>query len=253
MQGNGIEVGLWKQLNLGGNMKRLLLAICIALFALPAFSKSEYLNMKLYLAPQRGTGTEDDEVRSILNDLIDITQGDWFDERDNPARRISICSVHASEATHNNIITDGRSVLLTPIDITSQEQFQQVLDTPFSSWPVAWRTAAQNGLEANGISVAWVTGTNTLREVLRYLQITFILGQMADIEGNANLKAFLARNLTATVGSLTAQQRNAAKTWIALKGLDSGWITNATTVRQVLHYVVENLGWGRIRFEKEIF
>lgn len=212
--------------------------------------------MKLYLAPQLGDGSDLNPYRSALNDLIDIEAGDWFDERDNPARHVSICNVHASAATHNNIALDGRAVLLTPIDILDQATLQTVLDAPFSSWPVAFRTAAQDGLEANGVSVAWVTGTNNLRDVIRYLLRGFVFAQMADWDGSARnlqLIGFLQGNLTATVGSLTAQQRNAAKNWMTSKGLDSGWITNANTVRQVIHYVMENLGWGQIPFAKEKF
>src|SRR5512147_2193644 len=64
--------------------------------------------IRFYIAPQGGSGTDADPYRSILNDLIDIQVGDWFDEIDNPARRISICCVHASQATHDRIAADVR-------------------------------------------------------------------------------------------------------------------------------------------------
>jgi hypothetical protein len=239
-------------------MKRLALVILIALFALSAFSQ-ENLSMKFYLAPQiteYDPNEGENVTRNILNDLIDIHSGDWFSERSNPARHISLCLVHASAAAHNAIIADGRSVLLTPIDILDDATMKQVLDAPFSQWPTAFITAAQNGLEANGISVVWVTSTNSLRDVLRYLLRGFVFAQIADYDGisrNSQLLAFLSKNLTDTVGSLTAQQRAAAKNWMASKGLDSAWITNATTVRQVVHYVIENLGFGKISFERELF
>jgi hypothetical protein len=234
-------------------MKKLALIISIFLLFGSFVSAEDYLNMKLYLAPQSGTGAEEDPIRSILNDLIDINQGDWFDEIDNPARKISLCSVHASVQTHAIIQADGRAVLLTPNEITSSAALKETLDAPFTSWPSAWRTAAKTGLEANGISVAWVTETNTLRDVLRYLLRVSVFAQIADYSGSSALKNFLAKNLTAKYSGLTTNQKNTVVSWMAAKGLATGWIESNTTIRQIIHYVMENLGWGKIKFSGEDF
>lgn len=68
------------------------------------------MKVRFYVAPQQGDGTGLNPYRSILNDMIDIKQGEWFDEIDNPAKHISICCVHALDATHTKIVSDPKVV-----------------------------------------------------------------------------------------------------------------------------------------------
>lgn len=201
---------------------------------------------RIYRAPQVGTGSINDPITSILNELIDVQAGDHFDEIDHPARKYSICTVTASQKTHDAIESDGRSVALTPL--LSDIGFVSAMDTPFADVPQALRDKAKAQLESDGINTAWIMGTNTLRDVLRHLCRMHFFSQIADGVGNAALRGFLTRNLNETVGSLTVAQRTAARNWMQARGLGIGWITNQTTVREVVHYVVENLGWEKIRF-----
>lgn len=207
----------------------------------------------IYYAPQIGTGTEEDPFRSLLNDFIDVQVGEWFDEIDNPARRFSICVVSASQTTHNSIGADIRCTLLIPTLAGNQEDLRTLLNTSFSSFSVGWRNAAQAKLEELGVSTTWITGTNTLRDVIRYILRTHFFAQIADGKGNNQVKSFLTRNLDSTIGSLSTQERNAAKDWMQERGLATGWITNGSTVRQVIHFVLENLGFGNIKLTNEVF
>ncbi len=209
--------------------------------------------MRLYLAPQSGDGTPENPYRNILNDLIDLPAGDWFDEIDHPARRYSICTVYALQATHDRIAADARVTAISPRVVADAAAFKADLDALFSSWPSAWRSAAQTRCEQLGISTAWITAQNTLRDVIRYLIRTHFFCQIADGEHNANVKALIAANLDATVGTLPAAVRNAARTWMQARGLAVGWIQNSTTVRKVVYYVVTNLGWGKARLGGEDF
>jgi hypothetical protein len=48
---------------------------------------------------------------------------------------------------------------------------------------------------------------------------------------------FLAASINATVGSLPAAVRTGAGAWLTARGVQTGWITGATTVRQVLRRI----------------
>ncbi len=226
-------------------MKKLLAVLLLALFALPLVAQD--LNVKVYIAPQIGSGTFPDPFRSKINNYINVQAGETFDEIDNPARRYSICFVTAQPATHAAIAEDTEIVALTPNDVTPA-QLQAVLDNPVSSLPLAFRTNVQNALEARGISFAWVDPpNNTIRDVFRYLLRIHFFSQRAEGEGNANVLAFIRQNLDTTVQQLSAAQRNAAKNWMESKGLSTSWIKGDDTVRMILQHIVYNLGFGVIK------
>jgi hypothetical protein len=231
-------------------MKRLLTFVLLALFTLPVFAQDN--TVKIYLAPQIGSGTFLDPFRSKLNNYINVQAGESFDEIDNPARRYSICTVIAQPATHQTIATDPTIIALTPNDVTPA-QLQAVLDSPVSSLPSAFRTNVQNALEAKGISFAWVGASNTVRDVFRYLLRVHFFAQRVEGEGNINIFNFIKQNLDTTAKDLTAAQRNAVKNWMDSKGLSTGWITNTTTVRQVIHAIVTDLGFGIIKIGGQDF
>ncbi len=204
---------------------------------------------RFYLAPQQGTGTMMDPYCSILNDLINIQQGDWFDEIDNPARHISICCVHASQTSHDAILADGRAL---PIgNLINDTQLKVHMDSLLSTLPnlVTLKTA----LESRGISTSWFSGSNTIRDGIRYLVRVFSTCQIADGQGDGNIKDLIGKNLTITVAQIPVAIRNGVKTWMQAKGLAIGWITNSTTVREILHFIVENLGFGKFKMSGEEF
>ncbi len=130
--------------------------------------------IRIYIAPQIGSGTFQDPYRSLLNNFIDVSQGDWFDEIDNPATRHSICTVHASQATHDKIYADrltnpGRIVYLStlaPDDATKCV----VLQSTWLSFPLVFRKAAAAMLmKAANITDTDLSNAVTLKDVLRGL------------------------------------------------------------------------------------
>ena len=207
------------------------------------------MKVRFYVAPQQGDGTMLNPFRSVLNDLINISQGDWFDEIDHPARRISICCVHASDATHAVILADSRPV---PISELYEEGAVGIgLAKIFNN--ITESTALKTKMENQGISTAWITSSNTMRDVLRYLIRIFTITQVSDGEGNTNVKEFLKANLTTTVAQIPVGIRTAIRNWMQAKGLAIGWITNATTVREIVHFIIENLGIGKLKMSGEEF
>jgi hypothetical protein len=204
---------------------------------------------RFYVAPQQGDGSLSNPYRSILNDLININQGDWFDEIDNPARHISICCVHALQTSHDAILADGRALPIGSIfDDTQKTVF---LNSLISSIPNL--TALKASLEGLGISTSWFSGSNTIRDGIRYLMRVFSTGQIADGEGNTNIKNLISRNLDVTVQQIPPAIRNAVRNWMQAKGLAIGWINNSTTVREILHFIVSNLDIGKLKMSGEEF
>jgi hypothetical protein len=207
------------------------------------------MKVRFYVAPQQGDGTFQNPFRSVLNDLINISQGDWFDEIDHPARRISICCVHASDATHAVILADSRPI---PISELYEEGAVGIgLVRIFNN--ITGSTALKTKMENQGISTSWITSSNTMRDVLRYLIRIFTVTQVSDGEGNTNVKEFLKANLTTTVAQIPVGIRTAIRDWMQAKGLAIGWITNATTVREIVHFIVSNLGMGKLKMSGEEF
>lgn len=204
---------------------------------------------RFYVAPQQGDGSFLNPYRSILNDFINIHQGDWFDEIDNPARHISICCVHALQTSHDAILADGRALPIGSIFDDAQKTV--FLNSLISSIPNL--TALKTSLGSHGISTSWLSGSNTIRDGIRYLIRIFSTAQIADGEGNKNIKDLISRNLDMTVQQIPVAIRNAVRDWMQSKGLAIGWINNATTVREILHFIVSNLGIGKLKMSGEEF
>lgn len=243
------------------------------------------MKVRFYVAPQQGDGTMMNPYRSIINDLLDNAGNtlkaqqiqaiydtakvenrpltpeeqiqvktlqdsmEWFDEIDHPARRISICCVHALDTSHAVILADSRAVPIS--ELYEEGAVNTGLERVFNS--IVGAGVLKTKMENQGISASWITNSNTMRDVLRYLVRIFTICQVSDGEGNTGVKDFLKANLTMQVKDIPAAARNAIKTWMQAKGLAIGWITNITTVREVVHFIVENLGIGKLRLSGEEF
>jgi hypothetical protein len=99
-------------------------------------------------------------------------------------------------------------------------------------------------LETDGCSAAWKTVLTTPRELMRYLrkQHTFV-SDLRRAKNTVAMELFKAQ-LDTRVSDIPAQVRTRIRDWMAAKGLDTTWIGGNTTVRQVLHYVIENVSWS---------
>ncbi len=200
------------------------------------------MKVRFYIAPQQGDGTYLNPYRSIITDYVDFTSGGGVLEMDSPARRISLAYVLATDLEHSNIMADVRviplSLLMDVADLSIS------LDTDISFLPSF--DVIKTKLEAHGISCTWIT-TNTIRDVIRYIIKLFHITQKFAMKDNA--LTLLKQNLGTTTGTLPVIVRNTIKTWMQNKGLAIGWITNATTVREVLHFILENLGIGKFKMQ----
>jgi len=214
--------------------------------------------VRIYIAPQIGSGivlspdpsTWSDTTgpfRSLLNNFINLAAGEGFEEIDHPARRISICTVEASATTLDAIEGDARVVPVLPIRATDRTHLAQILNAPFSSYPLAWRNAARTKLESLGVNTEWITGASTMKDVLRQIVKLFSVAQVADGHGQTDVKEFIRGNLDVQVSAIPVAQRQAIGAWLQSRGIDTSWITGSTTVRQVVASLPENFAklYGR--------
>ena len=149
--------------------------------------------IRIYLAPQIGSGTStQDPIRSILNDFVDVRNGDKFDEIDNPSVKQSICTVYASQETHDAIYADrvtnpGRIVYISNL-INNALDHDIGLQTEWRTLPQAFKNAAISKLNDVGVTANDLSDTVTLKDVLRVVLHTFFNRQREFVGGIVPLK-----------------------------------------------------------------
>ena len=203
--------------------------------------------VSLYLAPQIGTGTYLDPYRSLLNNIINIPAGEWFDEIDHPVRRLSVCCVHASDSTHATIVANPQVIPLSSValdDLTFSAQMDSKAGVS---------SANITGLESKGLNMAWMSIGTTTRDLISMILRGCQFAQRAEGDNVGALKELILANLDNTVGTFTVTRRNVIKNWMSSKGLATGWITNSSTVRQIIHFIMMNMNWPKIKLSKESF
>ena len=192
--------------------------------------------IRWYISPYSGTGAWNDPWHAAAWDVINPETEDCTG-MNMPQKRQFIVRVRALQATHDRIIAEAKG---KPISKLIQEQIEDAeLETIFSD------SEANENAESEGYSITWVSGNNTLRDVLRYFLRIVVFGQI--VKRNALIKKIFELGLSSTVNALSPAERTAAKDWMVSRGLAIGWITNKTTIREILHFVVMNLGFGKIK------
>lgn len=156
-----------------------------------------------------------------------------------------LCFVNAPDSVHTHIQGLTGTVRLIPMTSVTLAQLRANYDTPLASiFPAQDLVALKNNLEQKGFPMDWADASTTLKDTVKHLRQICMASDIMLGENNTNAANFLTSNLDATVGSLTAAVRNAARTWMQSKGLDTSWITNSNTVRQVMRYIARYLNVG---------
>ena len=207
------------------------------------------LTYRMYRTHRIGTGglipdlkepgaLRSDPYRSALDDYISTdgtgqTFWDWVHD----ARPIRYALVLCESTKHDVLAADARIVPVSP-QFTDLPAMHAWLDTE-----VALDVALLNRLENDGCSAAWVTGSTTRRQLIRYLMHVHVISQDARRVKVAELLSFLTQNLDTRLGDLPTTVRQRVRTWIEAKGLTTTQFNNNSTVREVLHYLRENVDW----------
>lgn len=209
------------------------------------------MKIRFYIAPFEFVTTETGDCWQIIfHNILDSAQGECYSIFDNPSRRIGLCHVVALEATHTTLMADSRIVPLSPLADDATD-LRSKLDTVLNDIPNI--SVIKTKLENHGINTEWITGTNTVKDAMRYLMRLFYMSQKFEGMMDNDLLGFIQNNLTTTVANVPLAVRNKVKTWMQNRGLAIGWITNTTTVREILHFIITNLGIGKIKMVQEEF
>jgi hypothetical protein len=170
---------------------------------------------------------------------------------DNPHRQHYVARLSATQATHDAIIAQGKGVPVSPLFADEAEE-EIFLDAPVAGMDSTLRNSVQTALENAGYNTNWIQGTHTFRNIAQYFWRVTALAQRIHGENHAGFRRLLSLPLNGTVADLTGQERTAVRNWMTNKGWSVTWITNATTIRAVIHFVVLNLN-HRIRVMRKDF
>ena len=207
------------------------------------------LTYRLYRTQRIGTGgliadpkepgaTRPDPFRSALDAYI--TQDgsgqnywDWVHD----ARPVRYALARCESSQHAVLAADTRISALSP-ECADISDMQTWLDSP-----VAADAAFLTRLEADGCSTAWLTGPTTRRQLVRCLMHLHVMTQDARRTKVSALLTYMAHNLDTRLGDVPVGMRQAVRTWIEGKGLTTTQFNNNSKVRDVLHYLRENIDW----------
>jgi len=191
--------------------------------------------------------------RPVLFDQMIPADGEEYQDLHYPQRQMSLLVVRAQPARHVVFQAISGVTRILPFVSLTGAQIRTNLDKPLVDLLTGAKiTEMRNAFESNGIDTDWATSATTFRDLIRYLLRRHRLGQLLE-QGGDTAKAFLTANLTATVGSIPNAARNRISAWMASRGLATAWITGATTVRQVLRYIHNNLSHTPIKIMGEEF
>lgn len=161
------------------------------------------------------------------------------------ARAVRYVLVQCSSSLHTTIAADSEIIPLSP-ELADAAAIQTWLDGPLGT-----PTTVLARLEADGISTAWITAQTTRRDMFRYVSRVMACTQDLRRLKDVDALAVFAASLDATVNTLSTTTRTRAVTWMQNRGLDTSWIVpSTTTVRQVIHFVVQSGAWPILAFRR---
>lgn len=173
-----------------------------------------------------------------------------FEEIVNHTRRLGVCIVDASPATHDAIDANTDITAIGP-RFADAEAFHDALNTLAVNIPNVG--VLKTKLEDAGINTEWINASHTVRDVIRHAMRVFVVEQILRGEGKGNAIQFLLNNLDTQVSTVPVAARQQVSDWMAEKFINTEWISGTSTVRQVLDYIVLNLGIRQIRIGTEVF
>lgn len=203
---------------------------------------------RFYRAPTLGTGASpQDAIRSKLTNYIvnDGTQDFWdWSFRTRSAR---YCLAWSDTTVHATIAADSEITVLSP-ELADLAAIQTWLDGLVGTLPGPVATV----LEADGISTTWLTGATTRRQLWRFIAKLHVLVQKLSSSGDADLRDLFKNGLATTVSQVPVAARQKVGAWMINQGMDTSWITGATTLRQITHFVVANASFPPLRMLTQI-
>ncbi|HEY5574951.1 MAG TPA: hypothetical protein VIK64_18155 [Anaerolineales bacterium] len=194
---------------------------------------------KLYRTNRIGDGTRLNAYRSPFADLIldDGISGllQWINDARPIYYEVAICE----ETIHTSVAGNPDIKGISPL-FFSAALFQAWLD---STWEIALDLSAMTQIEVDGFSLSWLSPGNSCKDVIRYIsKIHVAIQRLRRLRDEDSLDLFRSL-LDNAVNTLSPVKRSKISSWMQSMGLDTSWITGSTKIRQVIHYIVENINW----------
>lgn len=193
---------------------------------------------------------ETNRTRNRIALYIQTINDGKFSEIMNPARDISACVAETSGSIHAQIVADSLIFAVSPL-YDNRDAWLAGLNSPVNN--ISSASAIKQKLEDFGVNMDWISGSHTLRQAFRYIMAHHLLAQTIKGKKITEFTSFLQENLTSEMSAIPIAVKDRVKAWMVNKGLAINWITNLTTVRQVLHYILNNLSPGSIKMSGVIF
>lgn len=196
------------------------------------------MDIRYYLAPivQIEIGPRSVTASKVLIYLDHSTGDSHASIMPNPYKQWALSWVEAGETTHAAIQADS-AIRLIPFWDSGGNYLPltaQVVDVV-----EPYRTNIATYLENHRIPTGWITGSMTLRRILRYIiQILVTVQRLED--------DFPELDLDAQVSSIPIAQRQRINAWMDDNGIETGDITNSWSIRQVLQRIIDQYGWQAV-------
>ena len=193
--------------------------------------------------PKEPGSTTFDAYRSALDTYITIDgTGQAFWDWIHDARPVRYALALCESAKHTILVADPDIQPLSP-ELSTVADVTAWLDGLFAPDSATAGTI----LESDGCSIAWTSVGTTRRAVLRYLAHVHVMTQEGRRRKDPDLLRLFSELLESRVNELPIAVRQKIATWMQSKGLDTSWITGTTRLRQVIHFLRENVTWPDLR------
>lgn len=201
------------------------------------------LTFRLYRSARIGTGTRSDPYRSALTRYIHedgtgATFEDWIqDPTDTGVARYALA--RCESAVHVACAADADVRPLSP-EFANKAELATWLDAPVGA---EMTQTIRDVVEADRIPIDdVVVGVTTRRQLWRRIGMIHRVGNMLRGKRDDVVLDLLRRDVSTTVSQMAPTTRTRLRAWMTNHGLDTSWVTNTTTMRQILKFVVANLG-----------
>lgn len=208
---------------------------------------------RLYRAARLGSGVFPDRYRSalsryIIEDGTGATYEDWI--KDPIEAATAFYSLASAESTVHALCESDPDITVLSPEFATLEALQAWLDGSISG---EFSPTARTTIETDKIPIDDITTSNTRREFWRRLGIYHRVSNYMSGQGDGTALEFLKANLDSTVQQLPIAVRTRIRNWMTERGLDTTWITNSTTVRAVLKFLLVNVNITPNRFTRLAF
>jgi len=184
---------------------------------------------RYYICRVIGSGVYDDPYNSELRQyLVD----NWPNEPKFLQQVICpevlmwcIMKYNLSDAAHADVMANLTGIYTFP---------QGALDRELGSIDPVVRADMRTKLENIGFNFAWATGTNTIRDVLKFLFWSIQLAAWAEV----SITTINSFDLDTEVRGIPPAKRQNINTHLTDLGINTGWITGPTTMRQIVRRIM---------------